>query len=50
MTYRLLFGKTLLNFISKQAFPEYFDGIYSKKFDIFYYKNLNNEAKLYTNL
>ena len=46
-SYRFLVKKSTLAFVSNTRLPEYYDGLYSKKFQIFFAKNSNNEIKLY---
>lgn len=45
--YRFLVDKSTLAFVSRTFLPEYYEGLYSKKFQIFFSKNSNNQIKLY---
>lgn len=49
-SFRILIDKLTLTFISKTYIFNYYDGIYSKKFGIFYSKNTNRVNILYKDM
>ena len=49
-SFRILIDKLTLTFISKTKILDYYDGIYSKKFGIFYSKNTNRVNVLYKDM